>query len=474
MATKSPDLRNRIPSVSELLEMPAVRAVSERWNRSVAASGVRAFLNELRSDLERRATEFELPSLRELAERAARHVARRQRPAVGPLINATGRLLDSTWIGQPLADEALQQLVALGSCYVAPMRDREPSGSMRGSSVATRLARLTNAEAALALQSYSGAIWLALNALAGGNEILVSRGDLGDVDAGCSLAALVGASTAKLREVGATNRTTASDFELAINDSTTVVVRHSSDYYRIVGDTASPEWEDLVSLCRDRELPLVHAAGSAPLVSDMPVIGAAIGSIAADVAAGVHLVIARGDGLVGGPSCGLLVGSRELIDRIEAHPLASVWQIDSLSAAALEATLNQHDDPQRLAQSLPLYQLLSASIENLRQRAERLAPQLTQAPDVAAAEAMATENSLGTARYDVTIGSCAIALSALDGDVDALDERLKSATVPIVGRIEGARLMLDLRTVLPRQDQQLVESIVDPSVNDAAATEASR
>jgi L-seryl-tRNA(Ser) seleniumtransferase len=473
MATKSPESRYRIPSVSELLEMPAVRAVADRWNRSVVASGVRSFLEELQSDLQRRTSELHLPSVRELAERAARHVARMQRSAARPAINATGRMLDPTWIGRPLADDAIEQLVALGTAYVRQFGSGGGDAAGQGTGAATSLARLTGAEAATVVHSYAGAVWMTLAGLAAGKECLVSRAELGDIEPDCSIRALATSAAAIVCEVGMTNRTCASDYESSVNDATAAILRISSDSYRVVGETQMPDWGALVALARDRELPLVHAAGSAPLVDDLPVIGDMIRSVAADVAAGVHVVIVRGDGLAGGPPCGLIVGSRELVRRIEGHPLFATWRIEPLRAAALEATLDAYDDRQRLEQSVPLFQLLTAPVDNLRQRAERLAPQLAQAEAIGKAEAIPTENTLGIAGcVERRLPSYGIALWAADGDARALDARLRTASLPIVGRLEKDRLVLDLRTVFPRQDLRLVEVIAGGTAvaDDSRAT----
>jgi L-seryl-tRNA(Ser) seleniumtransferase len=461
MATKSPDSRYRIPSVSDLLEMPAVRAVADRLNRSVVASGVRSFLDELRSDLERRTSDIHLPSLRELAERAARHVARLRRSAVRGVINATGRLVDPSWIGRPLAEEALEQLVALGEGYARQLGGYGHNSATPSTDVATALARLTGGEAATVVHSYTGAIWITLAGIAGGKEFLIARAESGDVESNCSIRGLANSAGATAREVGTTNRVSISDYESAISGSAGAILKHRSDSYHIVGETQLPDWGELVALARDRELPLIQAAGSAPLVDDLPAIGGLVRSAAADIAAGAQLVIARGDGLVGGPPCGLIVGSRDLVNRIEAHPAFGGWRIDPLRAAALEATIDAYDDRQRLEQSVPLFQLLTASVDNLRQRAERLAPQLAQAESIAAAEPVPTENSLGIACCsERTLPSYGIALSASDGNLRALDDRLRSAAVPVVGRLENDRLVLDLRTVFPRQDRRLVEIIV--------------
>jgi L-seryl-tRNA(Ser) seleniumtransferase len=459
MAMKPSDLLSRLPSANELLEKPPIRALAARWNRSVVAAGVRSFLDELRSDLERRAADVHLPSLRELAERAARHVAALQQPAVRPAINATGRFFGPAWSGAPLADEALECIVSFGRGYVLDAQQATQSVA------AATLCRLTGAEAATVVSSYSGAVWLALAAIAAEKHVVIARHDVGELEAGSSLASVAQAAGVSLREVGAVNHTVAADYEAAISSETAAIVRHAPDHYRVTGATTFVELEALVGLARDRELPLVDLVGSAPLVDGLPALGATMPSIAAHVAAGAHLVVARGNGLVGGPRCGILVGTRGLIHRIESHPLFAAWCADPATCAALQATLAFVDDPPQLQLSVPLFQLLSASVENLRQRAERLAPQLAQAADVEFAVAVPSESCLGLAHIDDDkLPSYAIALTPEGGDLRSLDQRLRNASVPIIARAEEGRLLVDLRTVLPRQDQRLVEMIAREAI----------
>jgi len=459
MATKPSDLLSRLPSANELLEKPPIRALADRWNRSIVAAGVRSFLEELRTDLERRAADVHLPSLREIAERAARHVAALQTSGVRPAINATGRFFAPAWSGTPLADEALERIVALGRGY---MLDATAAGP--GNAAAT-LRRLTGAEAATVISSYSGAVWLALAATAGERHVAIARHDVGELEAGSSLASVAQAARVTLCEVGAVNHTSAADFEAALDDETAAILRHTPDHYRVTGETTAIELESLVALARDRELLLIDLLGAAPLVDGLPLLGpqldASLLSIAASIGTGTHLVVARGDGLVGGPRCGLIVGARSLIERIESHPLFAAWRADPATCAALQATIAAHGDPQQLPQTVPLFQLLSASVDNLRQRAERLAPQCAQASDVEYAAAVTSESCLGLARLENDkLPSYAIALTPAGGDLGSLIRRLQNAPVPVVGRVDEERLLLDLRTVLPRQDQRLVEMIV--------------
>jgi L-seryl-tRNA(Ser) seleniumtransferase len=172
------------------------------------------------------------------------------------------------------------------------------------------------------------------------------------------------------------------------------------------------------------------------------------------------LVLLRGDGLVGGPSCGILAGRQDLIQRISSHPLFAAWQLDALRNAALTGTLELYASASSGPESLPIWQALAAPLENLRNRAERIAPQVAQAADVASATAVETNSPIAAALPDSGgWPSFAVALTAANGDIRSLERRLGRGDQPVIGRIEHDRLLLDLRTVIPRQDTSLVQAV---------------
>lgn len=460
MATKTSDLLSSLPSVSDLLEKPPIRGLVNRWNRSVVAAGVRSFLDELRSDLERRAADVSLPSIRELAERAARHVVQLQQPALRPTINATGRLWGAPWASVPLADAALERFVSVGRDFVrGPAQAADASG--RAGDAAALGCRLTGAQSATCVHSYSGALWLFFSAVVCDQEFVVSRAELGDVDPGCSVPNLIASTRAVLREVGTTNRTAVDEYEAAISPRTAALLKTTPDNYRVVGETDSVELDQLVGLAREREVVLCEALGGAPLVEHPSTLGLFARSVQASLKAGADLVVVRGEGLIGGPPCGILMGRREVVRRIEEHPMFSAWQLDPPTAAALAATLELYEAPERLVETLPMLQLLSAPVDNLRDRAQRLAPQLAEAETVASAEPVATGVSPGIAAVpEEALPSYGVALTAADGNIAALGKRVAAAQHPLYGRLEADRLVLDLRTVFPRQDQELLEAVV--------------
>jgi L-seryl-tRNA(Ser) seleniumtransferase len=457
---KPPDLLNRLPSVSELLDKPPVRALTDRWNRSVVAGGVRSFLDELKNDLRRRTADVHLPTIRELAERAARYIVSQQHQQLGTAINATGRIWGKPWVSLPLSDTALERAVAVGREFVV-----EPvATASQDAQIESALCQLTGAQSAIVVHNYAGALWLALATLAGGREVLVARAEVGDIGPAVPLPNLIASANARLCEVGTTNRALAADYESAVSPSTAALLKISPDEYQVVGQTSAANLEQLVGFTRERELVLIAALGTAPLVNPKPPMEWPQPSAVTALAAGIPLVTIRGDGIGGGPPCGILLGDRELIARISQHPLFPAWRLDAFRSAALAATLECHLDAERGVENLPAWQLLATPIENLRNRAERIAPQLAHASDVATAVVVETRSPISAA---LTPGagpiSCGVAITARSGAIAELNNRLRALPLPVVGRVENDRLVLDLRTVLPRQDRALVEAIVGSS-----------
>lgn len=463
MAIKPPDLLNRIPSVADLLEKPPIRALVERWNRSVVAGGVKSFLDELGSDLQRRAAEANLPSIRDLAERAARYVVSRQHHALGVAINATGQLWGSSWASPPISEAALERAMALGREFAISAAGSEGSAGQ----VESALCRLTGAQASAVVNSYAGALWLTLAAVAADQKVLVARAEVGEVGASDSLPKLAEAANVKLTEVGTTNSVSASNYEEAVSSRTAAILIVSSDNYRVIGQTTNAELDELVAIARDRELLSIDALGAAPLVAPPSEVAWPRRPAAASIAAGVDLVILRGDGLVGGPPCGIILGSKDAIERVTSHPLFSASEVDSLRSSALAATLECYENPTEGVQQIPVWQCLTVSIDNLRNRAERLAAQIAGSEGIGSAVPIETRSPLTPAIAE-GLPSHGIALAPANGDVHALEKRLKTARFPIACRIEGDRIILDLRTVQPRQDITLVDSIVGPKPTEVS------
>jgi L-seryl-tRNA(Ser) seleniumtransferase len=268
------------------------------------------------------------------------------------------------------------------------------------------------------------------------------------------------AGGAKLREVGTTNRTRLSDYENAIDESTAALMKVHTSNYRIEGFTESVEIEQLVELGRRRNLPVIHDTGSGllrkmndPVLADEP-------DASTSIAAGADLVLFSGDKLLGGPQCGIIIGKKQWIERIESNPLMRAMRVDKLTLAALGATLQLHRDPQLARQHLPIYRMLDQPITHLEHRAMRIIEQLRTEPAIRDFNLTRSTAHLGGGSLPTkAIPSIALRLTCADRSEHDFARGLRTGTPPVISRVQQGATWLDLRTVFPDQDEPLIHAI---------------
>jgi L-seryl-tRNA(Ser) seleniumtransferase len=453
-------LRN-IPSVSELLESPTLRRLVDRISRNTLVATVRNVLDEVRSELQNAASARTLPSVPELAERIARRAMETQRARLQPVINASGVLLGPGLGRSPLADAALAEMTAVARDYASLELDlTSGQSSRRVEAVEELLVELTGAEAALVVNNNAGATLLALAALAAGREVIVSRGQLLEFGDGYRLPDVMAASGVQPREVGTTNVTRLADYQSAIGPrSAALMLVYSSDY-TAAGLAAGVGLAELAALGRRHNLPVIHVVGMGALIDVQPMGFGDVPVVGESLKAGADLVLLSGDKLLGGPQCGIAVGRRPLVELIERHPLARALRVGKLTLAALAATLRLYRDPEKARQEIPLLRLLGTSVENLKNRAQRLAPQIAASGAAASAEAVASITFLTGFQSPIhPLDTWCVAVRPQGLSVDRLAALLRTGSPAVVGRIEEDRLLLDLRSVSPRQDQDLVAAL---------------
>lgn len=377
------------------------------------------------------------PSEDELASAVERRARRLAEASLRPAINATGVVIHTNLGRAPLPDAAVEAVAAVAAGYSNLEYDLERGerGS-RGAHVEPLLRELSGAEAALAVNNNAAAVMLALAALAGDGEVLVSRGELVEIGGSFRIPEILAHSGATLVEVGTTNRTRREDYERAIGPRTTAILRVHRSNFEIVGFTEQPTLAELAPLAAEHGLALVDDLGSGALeeIHDEP-------TVRGSLRAGAGIVCCSGDKLLGGPQAGLLFGGAAAVERCRRHPLARALRLDKLQTAALEATLRVHRDAG--PQALPALAMIEASEEDLERRAHAMATMIGEAAEV---------------RRDAGApGGGALAALELEGPVcsvdpgpagaDALAARLREAEVPVIARIADGRLLLDPRTM---------------------------
>jgi L-seryl-tRNA(Ser) seleniumtransferase len=375
-------------------------------------------------------------------------------PSLQPVINATGVILHTNLGRAPLARAAVERVAALAA-YSNLEYDLDTGARGRRDVHAERLlCRLTSAEAAVVVNNNAAATLLTLAALAAGREVIVSRGELVEIGGGFRVPDVMAQSGAILREVGTTNRTRAADYAAAISDRTAALLRVHPSNFRIEGFTERPAAEDLTALGQRFKVPVIEDIGSgwiapgplpAPL-GDEP-------TPRASLAAGVDLVLFSGDKLLGGPQAGIIAGRGDLIGTIRRHPLMRAMRVDKMTYAALEATLQEYAAG-RAAQTVPVARMLSADIEDIRRRARALVDGLDNnvlGQLIDGVSTLGGGSAPGSALPTVLIAASHTTLSATE-----LENRLRHSDPHVVSRIQDQRVVLDLRTVLPDQDERLL------------------
>ena len=442
-------LLRALPSVDVLIGALAGESALAGVPRPRLAAAVREALNAER----RRLLEAGGPAA-DAAALGARIVAALTRSglfSLAPVINATGVVLHTN-LGRallsPLAQERLHEVA--GSYSNLEMDVSRKERGSRYSHVEGLLRRLSGAEAALVVNNCAAAVLLALESLARGKEVIVSRGELIEIGGEFRIPDILRRSGAVLREVGATNRTHLKDYVNAIGPETGMILKVHTSNYRVVGFTAAVSSRELAELGRARGITVMEDLGSGCFV-DLTRYGFPYEPTVPEVvASGVDLVSFSGDKLLGGPQAGIVVGRAELMERLARNPLNRALRIDKFTIAALEATLYAYEAGTAL-ETIPTLRMLTEPLASIRRRAlkvlGRTGPAALRALGAAVIESSSQVG--GGALPTVELPSAVIALGTRERPAEGLDEALRTGHPPVLGRLLDDRLLLDCRTVLP-------------------------
>jgi len=361
-------------------------------------------------------------------------------PHLRRVINATGVIVHTNLGRAPLAEAALDRVREIARGYSNLEYDLAAGGrGSRQDHVAESLRRLTGAEAALVVNNNAAAVLLALAALAEGRDVLVSRGELIEIGDGFRIPDVLERSGARLREVGTTNRTRASDYEAAIGPETAVLLRVHQSNFRVVGFTEQPSLRELADVARRHDLPLVDDLGSGALIDmgDEP-------TARASLAAGADLVCFSGDKLLGGPQAGIIVGRADLAEKLRRHPLQRALRADKLTLAALEGTLTLAVDA---PDEIPVLRMLREPADAVRARAARLAQLVGGEVEETVARA----------------GGGSLPLTELPSFACAVEEelaaKLRVGDPSVIAVVRDGRTLLDCRTLTEGEAEEVAGAV---------------
>lgn len=389
-------------------------------------------------------------------------IQRYHQPSLKRVVNATGVIVHTN-LGRSLLPHAALDRLQFAAQYYSNLELNLETGK-RGSRyqhVESLLCELTGAEAALVVNNNAAAVLLALETLAQGKEVLVSRGQLVEIGGSFRIPDIMRRSGAILVEVGSTNRTHLADYQVALSEQTALLLRVHCSNYRIIGFTKEVPPAALVQLGRTYNLPVMEDLGSGCLIDLQPYGLGREPTVQQIVASGVDIVTFSGDKLLGGPQAGIIVGKRVYIDQLKRNQLNRALRIDKLTLAALETVLRLYLDPARALEEIPTLAMMAAPASTVHERAQALLAQCTGGiSDLATCTLVGTAAQVGGgALPEQNLASWALAVQPLQGTVSALEQRLRHLPVPVLGRMENDSLVLDMRTVSDEELPLLLEAL---------------
>ncbi|MBZ5653224.1 MAG: L-seryl-tRNA(Sec) selenium transferase [Acidobacteriia bacterium] len=467
-ATSKTDLYRKLPSVDELLHRPDLAEIISREGQAAVADAARVVLASLRAEIAAGRLDDDVDlALSGISDAIARQVRQSLSYSLRPVINATGVILHTNLGRAPLAASALEHIRDASSGYSNLEFDIATGQRGQRDVHVDRLFRnllseqvganghLPAAISTIVVNNNAAAVLLALNTLAEGGEVIVSRGELVEIGGSFRIPDVMSKSNATLREVGTTNRTRVADYEHAINEKTRLLLRVHRSNFQITGFTEQPELAELAALARKRNLPLMEDLGSGALfeLSSVGVIGEP--TVLDSLGAGVDVVSYSGDKLLGGSQAGILSGRSDLVSRMRANSLFRALRVDKLTYAALEATLlayvkHDHD-------AIPALRMMHLSKDAIGRRVEAVAAIRASGLTL---EIVDGESVIGGgAAPSAVLPTCLLAVTRKGLSADEISARLRAGDPPVIARVEEGRVLLDLRTIFPEQDEIVVAAL---------------
>lgn len=440
-------LRN-LPSVEQLLQTTTAAHLIARFGRPLTLDAIRFVLDDIRTRFKSgEITALPLADL--ILARAESTLAAWTKPTLVPVINASGVILHTNLGRAPLSDAAIRAMDIVSRGYSNLEFDLETG--KRGSRLVhaeSLLQQLTSAESALVVNNCASAVLLTLSALANRKRVVIARSQLVEIGGGFRVPDVMKSSGAKLVEVGTTNKVRLADYETALEEPTALVMRAHRSNFKIVGFTEEPELKDIVEKAHEAGVPVVDDLGSGALYDTAKYGFSHEPTVQESMQAGADVVLFSGDKLLGGPQAGIILGRKDLLDKIKKHPLARAVRADKACLAALSATLTHYlkDESER---EIPILRMMSLTVEQVRGRAEAWRAELGEGVVVAGESTVGGGSlpgeSIPTYLLELSVRSAEKFLRAL-----------RKNNPPIIARTENEKILLDPRTVLPEQEGALL------------------
>lgn len=452
---------SQLPKMDELLEEAAIAPWLEIFDRSYVKNCLNKALNQVRQAI--LAGEDADISRTAVVALADHYLTVKHRPNLRPVVNATGTALHTNLGRALLSDKAVEATLQVNARYSNLEYNIE--AGQRGSRYAhveDLLKELTGAEAALVVNNNAAAVMLLLTATTQGQEVLISRGELVEIGGSFRVPDVIESVGARLKEVGATNKTHLRDYERAITEETGALLRVHTSNYRVVGFSQVPDDKKLVALAHQHDLPAFNDLGSGLLIDLQPLGLPREPLVSEVVAAGYDVVSFSGDKLLGGPQAGILVGTKQYIDQLKRHPLLRALRVDKMTLAGLEATLQAYLKPEQAMKDIPLLQMLGQSEEKLARKAQTLTDDIRALDKGYQVNIIEGQSQVGGGAFpEARLATQLVEISHPDYSESTLEQKLRQAEFPIIARTSEGKVQFDVRTLLEADSGKICQALVE-------------
>ena len=451
-------LLRKIPKIDEILKQPSIEAAD--CSHSILMESIRETLDNLRQSILGGNDSVSL-EMDDICTDVLELVTQKNTMHLRPVINATGIILHTNLGRAKLSDRAVEAIQNIAQDYnnLEYNLEKGARGS-RYDHVDKLICKITGAEAAMAVNNNAAAVMLILSTMAKGHEVVVSRGELVEIGGAFRVPDIMAQSGGTLVEVGTTNKTHYSDYVNAITEETGALLKVHTSNFKIMGFFEEVTLEEMVEIGHSRNLPVIYDMGSGSLVrlenygiQDEP-------NVLDLMKTGVDILSFSGDKLLGGPQAGIIIGKKEWIDKMKKNPLTRAFRIDKFTLAALEATLRDYLDPDVALKSIPTLQMMTATLEDLKPKGQKLFDLLNNEPEGYTVELTEDFGQIGGGSVPTQmIPSVVIALKTTKISLDKLEEELRKVSLPIIARISKERMLFDVRTIDERHFEYINETL---------------
>ncbi|HBE44315.1 MAG TPA: L-seryl-tRNA(Sec) selenium transferase [Deltaproteobacteria bacterium] len=454
------NLLRAIPKVDEILKQREWRETVALYPQGIAKDALRLVLDELRSAI-KKGVVHSIPSLASIIDATKTRINLSTAPGIKRVINGTGVIIHTN-LGRSLLAQSAIEALHNAACHYTNLEydlDKGERGD-RYTHCTSILKRLTHAEGSLVVNNNAAAVYLVLNTLAEGKEVIISRGELIEIGGSFRIPDVMKKSGAILREVGTTNRTYREDYEKAIQDNTALLMKAHTSNYRIKGFFHEISADELIDLGKTYNKPIYFDTGSGLLI---PLLEVSIHHEPSNIELiekGIDIVSFSGDKLLGAPQAGIILGKAPYIEAMKKNPLARALRPDKFTLSALESTLLLYLDREQAIREIPTLRMILEDKNVLLKRARRIARKVSERLKRVTVSVIFTDAEVGGGTLpDVKIPSCGIALKPHTHSIESFEQKLRALPVPVIGRIEKDTLILDMRTIIAEDETPLIDGL---------------